>query len=229
MRQKRQLSKDTISPAQRRIYEFIKERTSLNGFPPSVREIAQQFGFKSPSTVQHHLKSLESAGILRRYPSKPRALTLLENRSSSSEESSPYSESSDNAFSVPLLGDVAAGTGVLADENELDQFVLPGQLIGKQPGEIFMLKVHGDSMIDIGIFEDDIVVVQADQQATRGDIVVALINDGQEGTVKVLDNTGGTKRLLARNSSYSSEKATIEFKDERDKIVGKVIALLRKY
>jgi len=204
--------------------DFIKKVVAEQGYPPSVREIADAIGFASPSTVQYHLRALEKAGQIVRDPTKPRALSITQSPDSLAPE-----KGDEPVLLVPLLGDVAAGVGVLAEEHFENTFAVPSDLIGSQSGKLFALKVRGDSMVDIGIFEDDVVVVGAQRTAKHGDIVVALINGGQDGTVKVYEDRDGVPKLRARNSTYSEERSTIYFSDERDGVIGKVLGLMRTY
>ncbi len=214
-----------LSDQQRRVLLFLRQQTKEHGYPPSIREIGSALGFASPSTVQHHLRALEKSGYIRRDPTKPRALSFL----LGDEESPSPVLTNDRVLEVPLIGDVAAGVGVLAQQQPDTSMALPYELLGSDPKDIFLLKVRGDSMIDIGIFEDDLVVVKPQRTAHSGDIVVALINGGQDGTVKVYDDKDGLPKLRARNATYDQERSIIYFEDDRDSIVGKVISLVRIY
>lgn len=155
--------------------EYIDENLRTKGYPPSVREIASALGLTSPATVHNHLNTLEDKGYIKRDPTKPRAMEVsYESSSGAMSERRPVKH-------VPLLGIVAAGTGVLADQNIEESYPLPQDFTGD--GALFMLKVRGDSMIEAGIFDGDFVVVRQQPTAENGDMVVASIND-DEATVK---------------------------------------------
>ena len=171
------------------ILEFIGDSLREQGYPPSVREIGEAVGLTSSSTVHAHLAVLQREGYLRRDPTKPRAMEVRFDPSSrAAMAASPVRH-------VPLLGDVAAGTGVLASENVEELLPLPEDFTGS--GSVFMLRVRGESMIEAGIFDGDFVVVRQQPDADNGDIVVAGI-PGEEGTVKILRPAPGEGRALAR-------------------------------
>lgn len=214
-----------LSEQQQKMLSFLKQETQERGYPPSIREIGSALGYASPSTVQHHLRALEKAGYIRRDPTKPRALTFVLAHG----ESLTRGSLSDKVLEVPLIGDVAAGVGVLAEQRSDTSLALPLELLGSDQDNLFLLKVRGDSMVDLGIFEDDLVVVKPQITARNGEIVVALINGGQDGTVKVYEDRDGRPKLKARNATYGEERSTIYFRDERDGIIGKVISLIRRY
>ncbi|MDG2112657.1 MAG: transcriptional repressor LexA, partial [Actinomycetota bacterium] len=164
-----------LTDRQRSILEFLEATMRERGFPPSVREIGAAVGLNSPSTVHSHLAQLEAAGYLRRDPTKPRAIEVCFDASSGAiAERRPTRH-------VPLIGDVAAGTDVLANENVEELMPLPEDFTGE--GELFMLRVRGESMIDAGILDGDFVVVRRQHTATDGEIIVAGI-PGEEATVK---------------------------------------------
>ncbi|SHI49167.1 transcriptional repressor LexA [Desulfofundulus thermosubterraneus] len=197
-----------LTPREKIILEVIKENIRTKGYPPSVREIGQIVGLKSSSTVHYYLKRLEDKGLLRRDPTKPRALELLEHTLSFSRPMQM----------VPLLGRVAAGEPILAVENQEDVFPLPASFTGE--GEFFMLTVRGDSMIEAGILDGDLVVVRRQPSADNGDIVVALLED--EATVKRFFRENDHIRLQPENKAMSPIKV------KNPLILGKVVGLLRK-
>ena len=181
----------TITARQRAILEFIEITMRERGYPPAVREIGAAVGLNSPSTVHSHLAQLESAGYLRRDPTKPRAIEVCFDASSGAlAERRPTRH-------VPLVGDVAAGTDVLAQENVEELVPVPEDFTGD--GELFMLKVRGDSMIEAGILDGDFVVVTRQNTAKNGDVVVAGI-PGDEATVKTFSKQGATVTLMPANS-----------------------------
>jgi repressor LexA len=185
------------------------------GYPPSVREIGEAVGLTSPSTVHNHLNTLERLGYLRRDPTKPRAIEVRwESSSGAVMERRPVRH-------VPLVGDVAAGTDVLAQENVEEVLPLPMDFTGD--GEVFMLRVRGDSMIDAGILDGDFVVARQQAQAANGDIVVAGI-PGEEATVKTWRRDGDTVTLVPHNERL--EPMVLSAADVT--LYGKVVALLRR-
>jgi repressor LexA len=199
--------KKELTPKQQRIYDYILSYTEEYGYPPSVREIASAVGLKSPSTVHFHLKALEEAGVIIRGTGKTRAITptqpvgdhLPENR-------------------VPLVGNVAAGAPILAEECIEDYIPFD---TGGVTGEHFALKIRGESMIKAGILPDDLVVVHRQATAFNGEIVIALLED--EATCKRLDKRDGKVWLLPENDNYQPIDGT----DAR--ILGKVVGVVRKY
>ncbi len=197
-----------LTPKQAAILEVIKRSINQKGYPPSVREIGQAVGFSSSSTVHSYLKKLEEKGYLRRDPTKPRAIEVID----------CYPASKPEIINVPILGRVPAGTPSLATENWDDYFPLPVHFTGA--GEFFMLTVKGDSMIEAGIFEGDLVIVRRQEDANSGDIIVALLDE--EATVKRLFKENGYIRLQPENSKH---KPVIT---RNAKILGKVIGLIRK-
>lgn len=199
---------------QEQIYAYIVQYSDQHGYPPSVREICAAVGLKSTSTVHTHLKNMQEKGLLSRDASKQRALNLPEK---------PVPAAKQNA--VPLVGSVAAGLPILAVDNIEDSFPLPDMLLkGSQPDEVFMLRVQGDSMINIGIRPDDIIVVNKALQCEDGDIVVARI-EGENATVKRLFREKEHVRLEPENDYY--EPIIVPY--ESIEIVGKVIGLLRPF
>lgn len=219
---------EELTAKRREILQFIELRHKEQGFPPSVREIADAVGLASPSTVQHHLQALARAGYVHRDPAKPRALTTTQSRDRAARANMLEISETDNVV-IPILGDVAAGLGTLAEERPSEeQFALPRQIVGSSD-RLFVLKVRGDSMLDEGIFDGDYVVIKAQSTARDSDIVVAGVNGGEDGTVKVFRSKGGMKYLEARNSRDPRWKEPIQFDSELDQIYGVVVSLLRSY
>ncbi|MGH8998383.1 MAG: transcriptional repressor LexA [Acidimicrobiia bacterium] len=205
-----------LTPRQRQILEYVDEQARTRGYPPSVREIGEAVGLTSTSTVHAHLSALVNKGYLNRHPTRPRALEVkFEPSTGAAIERRPVRN-------VPLLGDVAAGTGVLAAENVEEVQPLPADFTGEGP--VFMLKVRGQSMIDAGILDGDHVVVRQQPTAEKGDVVVAGI-PGEEATVKTFLRKG--ERVVLRPSN--AEMDDLVFRPEEITIYGKVVALLRRY
>lgn len=227
------MAKNTISRRQRQVLEYIAEYSKSHGYPPSVRDIGEHVGLASPSTVFTHLTSLEQKGFIRREKESARAIIILEKGWEALEESehdavpqaqpsaheiiSFGSSSSGNTVQLPLIGQVAAGEPIYADQNIEDSFILPKQVVGDRGS--FMLTIRGDSMIEAGINDGDYVVVREQPTAENGDIVVALLGD--EATVKTFYREKEQIRLQPQNSSMEP----IYTRDVQ--IIGKVIALLR--
>ncbi|MCU1635799.1 MAG: repressor LexA [Cryobacterium sp.] len=213
----------SLSEKQRAILEFIQRSVSQRGYPPSMREIGDAVSLASLSSVTHQLNQLELSGYLRRDPNRPRALeVLIELPQSTDDASGGTSESQStvairDAAMVPLVGRIAAGIPITADQQIDEIFPLPRQLVGK--GELFMLKVVGDSMIDAAICDGDWVVVRQQKTAENGEIVAAMLDS--EATVKVLRQRDGHTWLLPRNSNF--EPIVGDFAE----ILGKVVAVLR--
>jgi len=204
-----------LTDRQRQVLEFIDAEVRRKGYPPSVREIGEAVGLSSPSTVHAHLAALQDKGYLQRDSTKPRALKLaLETSTGGLIERRPVRH-------VPLLGDVAAGTGVLAAENVEETMPLPEDLIGQ--GDLFMLRVRGESMIEAGIFDGDLVVVRSQPDAENGDVVVAGI-PGEEATVKTLMKKRGSVVLRPANATMED----LVFTPDEVTIYGKVVTLLRR-
>ena len=202
-----------LTPKQRQIYEFIQAFSAEHGYPPSVREIGAAVGLKSPSTVHFHLKGLEEAGVILKAEGKTRAITLAASASRSAAE-----ERSPRADQVPILGSVAAGAPILAEECIEDYLTFDTQ--GKA-GEYFALKVRGESMLNAGILPGDLVVVHRQPEAHSGEIVVALFED--EATVKTLRRRDGQTWLMPANDDYQPIDGT------NAQILGKVVAVVRRY
>lgn len=191
------------------IYEFLKKYTEEKGYPPSVREICEAVSLRSTSTVHGHLKRLEKKGLIRRDPTKPRALEILE-----------LSHNNKEVINIPIVGRVTAGTPILAVENIEDTFSLPSNFV-KHDKELFMLKVSGNSMIEIGINDGDLAIIEKAQDASNGEIVVALIDN--EATIKRFFKETDYIRLQPENSSMDP----IIVKD--CSILGKLVGIYRKY
>jgi len=204
-----------LTGKRRQILDFISAELRERGYPPSVREIGEAVGLTSSSTVHAHLATLQRQGYLRRDPSKPRAIEVRYDPSSGAAvESRPVRH-------VPLVGDVAAGTDVLAQENVEELMPLPEDFTGT--GTLFMLRVRGDSMIDAGIFDGDFVVVRQQSEANKGDTVVAGI-PGEEATVKRYSKRGNTVVLTPANSRLSP----MELHASDVTLYGKVVTVLRR-
>ena len=212
----------SLSDKQRAILEVIQRSVSQRGYPPSMREIGDAVGLASLSSVAHQLGQLELSGYLRRDPNRPRALEVLIDlpESTGRAEATTDFETSipvGDATMVPMVGRIAAGVPITAEQQVEEVFPLPRQLVGN--GELFMLKVQGESMIDAAICDGDWVVVRQQKTAENGDIVAAML-DG-EATVKVFRQRDGHTWLLPRNSNF--EPILGDFAD----VVGKVVAVLR--
>lgn len=203
-----------LTARQQQILDFIRAEIHRRGFPPSVREIGEAVGLSSSSTVHSHLAALESKGLIRRDPSKPRALEVLDYRDT--ERGVDY----ESVQAVPLVGSVAAGQPILASENIEMTLPLPASFAGE---ETFILRVKGESMIEAGILDGDFVVVRQQSTASNGEIVVAMINE--EATVKRFFREGSRIRLQPENSTmdpiYADEH--VDFA-----VLGKVVALFRR-
>jgi repressor LexA len=208
-----------LSAKQLAILDAIQRSVSSRGYPPSMREIGDAVGLASLSSVTHQLNQLELSGYLRRDPNRPRALEILIDVPSSTEDDGSFESTATvaDAAMVPLVGRIAAGVPIMADQQIDEVFPLPRQLVGK--GELFMLKVVGESMIDAAICDGDWVVVRSQRTAENGEIVAAML-DG-EATVKVLRQRDGHTWLLPRNSNFEPILG-----DEAE-VLGKIVAVLR--
>jgi repressor LexA len=231
---------DGLTLRQRRILEVIKDTVERRGYPPSIREMGDAVGLASSSSVAHQLKMLEAKGFLRRDPNRPRALEVLlpgtaggtalpsERRAgirqlslsnqTRSEDETGIGDAFPQPVHVPVLGRIAAGGPILAEERIEDVFALPRQLVGD--GTMFLLAVRGDSMIDAAICDGDWVVVRQQPTANNGDIVAALLDD--EATVKTFKRTGSQVWLIPHNSAYDP------IDGNHATILGKVVAVLRR-
>lgn len=204
-----------LSHRQLQILNFIEQQTNERGYPPSVREIGQAVGLTSPSTVHTHLRTLQRLGFLRRDPTKPRAIEMrYDPNSGAAVDRRPVCH-------VPLVGDVAAGTDVLAQENVEELLPLPADFTGE--GDLFMLRVRGDSMIDAGILDGDFIVARSQPTADNGDIVVAGI-PGDEATVKTFTRKGATVTLVPANPHLDP----MVFDADEVRLFGKVVTVMRK-
>ncbi|HEX4492649.1 MAG TPA: transcriptional repressor LexA [Acidimicrobiia bacterium] len=204
-----------LTDRQRQVLEFIDTEVRRRGYPPSVREIGEAVGLSSPSTVHAHLAALQDKGYIHRDPTKPRALEITyEPSSGATVERRPVRH-------VPLVGDVAAGTGVLAAENIEETLPVPEDLTGD--GDLFMLRVRGDSMIEVGIFDGDYVVVRSQPTAENGEIVVAGI-PGDEATVKTFLRRRNKIVLRPENPTLDE----MVFDPSEISIYGRVVTVLRK-
>ncbi|GGF40907.1 transcriptional repressor LexA [Subtercola lobariae] len=207
----------SLSEKQLAILEVISEAVNQQGYPPSMREIGDAVGLASLSSVTHQLNQLELSGYLRRDPNRPRALEVLIDIPKSDSVTSDSPTPHGDVALVPLVGRIAAGIPITAEQQVEEVYPLPRQLVGK--GELFMLKVVGESMIDAAICDGDWVVVRTQNTAENGDIVAAMLDD--EATVKVFRQRDGHTWLLPRNSNFEpilGDYATV---------LGKVVAVLR--
>jgi repressor LexA len=201
-----------LTKRQQEIFDFIKRYSAKNGYPPTVRDIGKAVGLASSSTVHAHLANLEKLGLLRRDPTKPRAIELLDRAVESV-------RSAVRPAGVPLVGSVAAGQPILAEEN-IEEYVDVPAAAGGEEGD-FVLRVRGESMIDAGILEGDYVVVRPQEVAVDGEIVVALVGDEAEATVKRFFREHDHVRLQPENAAMEPIRAT----DVR--VLGKVVGLYR--
>jgi repressor LexA len=201
-----------LTDRQREILDFIKAETRRQGYPPTVRDIGQAVGLSSSSTVHSHLSALEAKGIIRRDPSKPRALEVI------GHDRETVVTSMRGVRELPVLGAVAAGVPMLAEENIEGTIPLPTEVVRED--STFVLRVKGDSMIDAGIFDGDFVVVRQQQTADNGDIVVALLED--EATVKRFFREADRIRLQPENPAMEP----IYVRDVS--VLGKVVAVFRR-
>ena len=210
-----------LTKRQKEIFDFIKRYAAKTGYPPTVREIGEAVGLRSPSTVHAHLAQLERAGLLRRDPTKPRAIELTDRRRESA-AAAPA-----DVHRLPLVGEIAAGGPLLAEQNVEDYIAVPEPLA--KGGEEFILRVKGDSMVNAGILDGDFVVVHRTQDARDGEIVVALAAEdetAEEATVKrFFREKNGKIRLQPANERM--EPILVKDKDFSSR--GRVVAVLRKY
>jgi repressor LexA len=205
-----------LSDRQRQIVDFLRKYVDSHGYPPTVREIGEAVGLASPSTVHAHLANLERAGLLRRDPTKPRAIELRRDP-----KAAPAAAA--DVHKLPLVGEVAAGGPLLAEDNIEEYLAVPEPL--SRGGEEFLLRVKGDSMINAGILDGDIAVVERAQDARDGDIVVALAGDdesAEEATLKRLFREDGCVRLQPENDALEPIYA------QHVQLIGKVIGVFRQ-
>jgi len=208
-----------LTARQQEIWNFLVEYVDRHGYPPTVREIGERVGLASPSTVHAHLANLERAGLLRRDPTKPRALELIGREK---REAVPLDEPGDAAdiARLPLLGEIAAGGPLLADQNIEGYLPMPSSAKGD-----FLLRVKGESMIDAGILDGDLVIVQRTQDARNGEIVVALVGDDEsadEATVKTFYRETDRIRLQPENSTMEP------IYGRHVQILGRVVGVFRE-
>ncbi len=222
---------DGLPPRQRRILEVVREAVENRGYPPSIREMGEAVGLASSSSVAHQLKVLEQKGFIRRDPNRPRALEVLLPGEAAHTARVPTTDELVGTFDqtgagdaypapvhVPVIGRIAAGGPILAEQRVEDVFALPRQLIGE--GTMFLLEVSGDSMIDAAICDGDWVVVRQQPTANNGDVVAALLDT--EATVKTFKRTDGQVWLLPHNPAYEP------IDGNHASILGKVVAVLRR-
>ena len=203
-----------LTDRQQQVLDCIKQTVNDRGYPPSVREIGDAVGLSSPSTVHSHLNSLVNAGMIKKDPSKPRAIMIMDQPEGSAVDDRRIRD-------IPVLGRIAAGTPILAAEQVEEIMPLPVELVGDGP--VFLLEVKGDSMIDAGIHEGDLVAIHSQPDARDGEIVAALI-DGEEATVKRLRREGGKVILVSENPAYEPMVFS-----EGVELIGKVVSVLRRY
>ncbi|MBQ6550126.1 MAG: transcriptional repressor LexA [Lachnospiraceae bacterium] len=199
-----------ITDKQREILKYMESETMLKGYPPSVREICQAVHLKSTSSVHAHLNSLEKNGYIRRDPTHPRAIEILDDS---------FQMVRTETVPVPVVGRVAAGEPILAEENIESYFPIPAEYLPKTDADMFCLEVRGDSMIDAGILDHDLLIVEARPDAKNGDVVVAMVGDS--ATVKTFYKEKGHYRLQPHNSAMEPI-----ITDEVE-ILGKVRSLFR--
>lgn len=207
-----------ITKRQQQIYDFIRSYQNEKGYPPSVREMAAAVGLSSPSTVHAHLNALEELGLIKRDATKPRALEVFNSDGTSTKLAQVQPVSTRGSVSLPLVGRVAAGMPILAEQNIEDTFTIPTEIATDSSS--FILEVHGDSMINIGIFNGDYIIVREQKSAMNGEVVVAMI-DGS-ATVKTFYKERGRVRLQPENDAMEPIYA------DNPVILGKVVALMRR-
>ena len=212
------MARGKLGKRQLAIYDFIKSYSDEHGYPPSVREIGTAVGLASPSTVHMHLKVLEEQGLIKRDSKKPRTIEVMGKQPSSNESIATVTQDLDaNVIKLPLVGRVAAGTPILAEQNIEDILALPTSIVGDASS--FILRVRGESMINAGIFDGDYIVVKEQHEARDGEIVVALIDDS--ATVKTFYREKDRIRLQPENDSMEPIYV------ENPIILGRVTALIR--
>ena len=205
-----------LTERQQQVLDYIKRAVEDRGYPPSVREIGDAVGLSSPSSVHAQLNSLVEAGMIRKDPSKPRAIMITDETPATA-----ASVSDRHTRDVPVLGRIAAGTPILAAEHVDEVMTLPTELVGDGP--VFLLEVKGDSMIDAGIHEGDLVAIHKQPEARDGEIVAVLV-DGEEATVKRLERKDGRVFLHSENPAYEPMVFS-----EGVELIGKVVSVLRRY
>ena len=207
-----------LTKRQQEIFDFIKRYSASHGYPPTVRDIGKAVGLASSSTVHAHLANLEKVGLLRRDPSKPRAIELLDKVGSTATSALDAVKSAVLPGGLPLVGHVAAGQPLLAEEN-IEEYVHIPEIAGGEEGE-YLLRVRGDSMIKAGIMPDDVVVVRKQDTAADGEIVVALV--GEEATVKRFFKEADHVRLQPENDALEP------IRSREVKVLGRVVGVMRR-
>lgn len=202
------MSNGRITAKQREILEFMKSQILAKGYPPSVREICEAVKLRSTSSVHAHLETLEKNGYIRRDPTKPRAIEITDDE---------FGITRRDMVNIPIIGTVAAGQPILASENIMDYFPVPVDMLPNR--ELFMLRVKGDSMVNMGIYEGDNIIVARQSTASNGEVVVALVDDS--ATVKRFYKENGYYRLQPENDSM--EPIIVE----QCEVIGKVVGLIR--
>ncbi|SHI98294.1 repressor LexA [Clostridium cavendishii DSM 21758] len=200
---------EIIKDKQKEVYEFLKAHTESKGYPPSVREICDAVGLSSTSTVHGHLKRLEKKGLIKRDPTKPRALEIIE-----------FSTNKKELLNIPIIGNITAGLPILATENVEDIFPIPSDYI-KHDRDLFILKVSGESMIEAGINDGDLAIIEQAQTANNGDIIVALIEN--EATLKRFFKEKDHIRLQPENKTMGPILV------DNCSVLGKLVGLYRSY
>lgn len=208
---------NTLSTRQRDVLLYIHDTVQHRGYPPSIREIGDSVGLQSTSSVAHQLRMLEKKGFLTRDPNKPRAVDVRGVPGQKARKRQPQPVPSSNSVDVPLLGRIAAGGPILAEQAVEDTFPLPEELVGG--GELFMLRVAGESMVDAAICDGDLVVVRRQNVAENGEIVAAML-DG-EATVKTFRNDASGVWLIPHNENFEP------IPGEESTILGKVVSVFR--
>lgn len=213
------MARGKLGKRQIAIYDFIRAYSDEHGYPPSVREIGAAVGLASPSTVHMHLKVLEEQGLIKRDSKKPRTIEVMGKQEGESDEklAGVSQELNDNVIRLPLVGRVAAGVPILAEQNVEETLALPTSIVGDSSS--FILRVRGESMINAGIFDGDYIVVKEQQDAHDGEIVVALIDDS--ATVKTFYREKDRVRLQPENDTMDPIYV------ENPVILGRVTALIR--
>ena len=214
-----------LTDRQQQIWNYLVEYVDQHGYPPTVREIGEEVGLASPSTVHAHLANLERAGLLRRDPTKPRALELIGRQRASAAPAevplpAPADARDDDAISLPLVGEIAAGAPLLAEQNIEEYMTFPSSCGGD-----FLLRIRGESMIEAGILDGDLVIVRQTQEARNGDIVAVLAGHDEssdEATVKTFYRENNRIRLQPENSALQPIYA------DYVKILGKVVGVFRE-
>ena len=209
----------SLTKRQKQILDFIIKSVNLYGFPPSTSEIQEEFSFKSPNSVQDHLSALERKRCILRHPHKSRGIEVLVYRNNKQEKENS------NAVEVPIVGRVAAGMPVLAQENIEGELAIDKSLT-KSSNNDFVLKIKGNSMIEAGILDGDYILVHQQQNAEEGDIIVALIED--EATVKKFYKDKNSNRIILKPANENMEPIYVDLSHNNFMIIGKVTGVIRK-